>query len=516
MGIGRTAALLALAAGLTVLGPAPGARAGLMPRQLDLIRLVDQARTTAAAVFQSRGDACPAESATLTAVLGDRRFDRLPVDTRRSFLFAVLLCGDGGDPARPLEAARRLEPLASDPSEIAAIVAARIGDALGRDDHVAATRLFLDAARDHTDIVASWEPELVGAFTDYLDEDPDLALRALKAIAALPWTSQASARAARNEWALALGWQLADRGRLAEAAAAVEKADSLYVRLVIAGDRRFERLWPRFAADGRFDWTALAEAELARARAEVAGHPDSLRPAAELVAALRALGRREEAITVGEAFRARIEDGEAFDDAGAQSDELLKQLGQALFETGQTARAEAVFREAIGDDSRLSPAVEARLAYAGRLYDLGRPDEAMAVLDGVDPNTLTPFGRLWLTSLRACALAGRDAAGAAAAFETLRAGREENPAALGQALLCAGRIDEAAELMIWRLATPRHRAGALDPFWAARPPPVIPPALARFEANRQAMLNRPAVRAALAKVGRPVEMPLGGDYWGGY
>lgn len=515
MGFGRTAALLALATGLA-LGPAPAARARLMPRQLDMIRLADQARTAAATVFQSRGEACAGQAPVLTAVLADRRFDRLPVDIRRGFLFAVLMCGDDGDPARPLEAARRLEPLAEDPVEIAAIAAARIGDALGRGDHVAATRLFLDMAGDHPDIVAGWEPELVGAFTDYLDADPDLAIRALKTIAALPWTSEASARAARNEWALALGWQLADRGRLEEAAAAVEKADSLYARLVIAGDRRFERLWPRFAADGRFDWTALGEAQLARARAEVADHPDSLRPAAELVAALRALGRHQEAIAVGEAFRARIEDGEAFEDAGAQSDELLKQLAQALFETGQTARAEAVFRQAIGDDSRLSPAVEARLAYAGRLYDLDRPGEALTVLDGVDPGALTPFGRLWLTSLRACALNGRDAAGAAAAFETLRAGRDENPAALGQALLCAGRIDEAAELMIWRLASPRHRAGALDPFWAARPPPVVPPGLARFEANRQAMLGRPAVRTALAKVGRPVEIPLGGDYWGGY
>ena len=70
--------------------------------------------------------------------------------------------------------------------------------------------------------------------------------------------------------------------------------------------------------------------------------------------------------------------------------------------------------------------------------------------------------------------------------------------------------------LIWRLRTPEHRSGALDPFWIARPPPFMPPWLARFESRRQALLARADVQTALAKVGRPVTTPLGGDYWGGF
>ena len=71
-------------------------------------------------------------------------------------------------------------------------------------------------------------------------------------------------------------------------------------------------------------------------------------------------------------------------------------------------------------------------------------------------------------------------------------------------------------LLIWRLQTPEHRGGALDPFWIARPPPVVQPWLARFEARRQALITRPDVQKAMLAVGRPVITPLGSDYWGGF
>jgi len=504
---------LALLAGLAQASPSA---AQSIARHLDMLRLGERAVASAGAVFQSQGAACPRQLPDMRLILADRRFDRLKPETRRLFLFAVLMCAETGDSPLALEAARRLEPLAVEDSEIAAVHTTRIADALARGAHAEATRRFIDLARSRPAIVAGWDPELVGAFTGYLDEDPDLGLEALRTIAGLAWTNPASARAARNEWALALGWQLADRGHAAEAAQAVEQADSLYVLLIVAGDRRFADLWERFAAAGRFDFAALARAELARARAAIADNPTRLRPAVEAVSALRALGQHPQAIDLGQAFRARLQDGETFDDAGLQADELLGQLAQALFETGRTAEAEAVFREAIGETDAPRPSVEARMALAGRLLDLDRPGEVAPLLDAVDPAAMTPFGRLWLTSLRACAQAGLDPRGAAASLDILRAGEDENPAALGQALLCNDRVDEAAALLVRRLNAPKHRAGALDPFWVTRPPPAVPPWLARFEARRQAMLNRPEVRAALARVGRPVEASLSGDYWGGY
>jgi tetratricopeptide (TPR) repeat protein len=238
-----------------------------------------------------------------------------------------------------------------------------------------------------------------------------------------------------------------------------------------------------------------------------------------MIAALRALGRLDEAIQVGEAFRARIQDGEAFEDGQSQSDDVLIGLGQALFEAGRYPEAEAVFREAVSlgepEDSG-EVAVDARLALASRLLDLAKPRDALAALEPIGEKQVTPYGRLWVDSQRACAQAELDPKTAAATIVALEKGRKENPAALSQALICTNRLAEASALMIERLRDPRHRAGALDPYWVTRGPEKVPAWLAEFERRRQKMLNDPAVLAALEVAGRKVEAPLAGDYWGGF
>jgi len=138
------------------------------------------------------------------------------------------------------------------------------------------------------------------------------------------------------------------------------------------------------------------------------------------------------------------------------------------------------------------------------------------MLDGLDLDYVTDYGKAWIDSQRACAQADLDPAAAGATLETLRARKDDNPGALSQALICMNLLDEAAELLVWRLGRPEHRSGALDPFWIARPPPVTPPWLAEFERRRQDILARPEVRKALESVGRQVETPLAGDYWGGF
>ncbi len=508
-----------MVAGLTITAFASQAGAQSFSRRIDLLRLQDQAMAAAAAVFQTSGKSCNAEFARLRTFYADPRFDRMPVDTRRTTLFAVMVCAESRDLPFAVEAARRLEPIASEPMEISAVHSVQISEALQRGAQAEAARLFLSLVDKQPKVVAGWDPEMVSPFADYIEDDPDLSLKVAERLSTLEWTNDASRRAARNAWALSFGWQLADRGKLAEAGAAVEKADELYVMLMVAGDRRFAQVWDRYARENRFDWTALAAARLDRATAEMAASPDSLRPADDMIAALRALGRLDEAIQIGEAFRARIQDGEAFEDLGSQAGDVLVGLGQALFEAGRYGEAEAVFNEAIRldepEDSE-AVAVDARLAWAGRLLDLSRPREALAALEPIGEKQVTPYGRLWVESQRACAQADIDPKAAAASIVGLEKERQENPAALSQALICSNRLDEAAKLMIERLRDPRHRSGALDPYWVTRGPAKIPAWLAEFERRRQRVLNDPAVLAALDVAGRKVEAPLAGDYWGGF
>lgn len=508
-----------MVAGLTVTAFASQAGAQSFSRRIDLLRLQDQAMAAAAAVFQTSGKSCATEFARLRTFYADPRFDRMPVDTRRTTLFAVMVCAESRDLPFAVEAAKRLEPIASEPMEISAVHSVQISEALQRGAQAEAARLFLSLVDRQPKVVAGWDPEMISPFADYIEDDPDLSLKVAERLSTLEWTNDASRRAARNAWALSFGWQLADRGKLVEAGAAVEKADELYVMLMVAGDRRFAQVWDRYARENRFDWTALATARLDRATAEMAASPDSLRPADDMIAALRALGRLDEAIQVGEAFRARIQDGEAFEDLDSQSGDVLVGLGQALFEAGRYGEAEAVFSEAIRlgepEDSG-TVAVDERLAWAGRLLDLSRPREALAALEPIGETQVTPYGRLWVESQRACAQADIDPRAAAASIISLEKERQENPAALSQALICSNRLDEAATLMIERLRDPRHRSGALDPYWVTRGPAKIPAWLAEFERRRQRVLNNPAVLAALDVAGRKVEAPLAGDYWGGF
>lgn len=511
----RWSVVAGMLAGAALAMAATGAGAQSFSRRFDLMKLQDQAIGAAGAVFQSNGEDCPAQFGALKTVYEDPRFDSMASEVRRTALFAVMVCSESEDLAFAVKAARRLAPLAQEPAEISAVHSVQISEALQRGGTAEAARIFLSLLEKQPKIVAGWNPEMIGPFADYIDEDPELSLRVAERLASLEWTNDASKRAAANAWALSYGWQLADRGRTAEAGAAVAAADDLYVMLIVAGDRRFSSVWDRFARDNRFDWTKLAEARLARATADVAEKPESLRPADDMIGALRALGRLDEAIQVGEAFRARIQDGEAFDDLESQRDDVLVGLAQALFESGRYPDAEVVFKEAIGDDAD-GAAVDARLAWAGRLLDLARPAEVLKVLAPIGDNQVTPYGRLWIESQTACAQVDLDARAADATLAVLREGQDENPAALSQALICANRLGEARTLMIKRLKDPEHRAGALDPYWITRGPPVVPAWLAEFERRRQLVLGDPEVLKALEAVGRKVEAPLTGDYWGGF
>ncbi|MES2032684.1 MAG: hypothetical protein V4466_00785 [Pseudomonadota bacterium] len=511
----RFVRVAAVVAGLLFTAAAAPASAQSLSRKLDLLRLQEDAGTATVAVLQSEGKACAGQLPAMKTILADPRFDRMDADARRAFLYALMLCSEVKDAALALSAAARLEPLASDPAEVVAVYSVKMSDALQRGATAEAANLFLTLSDKEPAAVGEWEPEMLAALSDDIAGEPELTLKVLRRLVGLDWTNAASQRAARNDWALSLAKHLADSGQTDEAVAALARADEPYVLLMVAGDRRFAALWDRYQAEGRFAWTALAEADLARARVEMAAAPARLRPVHEILAALRGLGRYEEAIEIGQAYQARIEDGELFEDSDPQANQVLLDLAQSLFDTGRTDQAQAVFKAVLARSAD-APSVDGSLAWAGRLLDLGRPKEALAVLDAVDRDYMTPYGLFWLDSQRVCAMADIDPKTAAPTLALLEKGRDENPGALSQALLCLNRIDDAAALLAWRLASPRHRSGGLDPWWGSRPPPFLPPESAEFERRRQAMLAHPDSVKALAAVGRRVETTLAGDYWGGF
>lgn len=506
--------LVAAAAGLAVLTGATEVQAQSMARRMDLLRLQDQASAVASHAFEAPERACAIELPGMLELVADPRFGRMDADVQRHFLFALMMCAEVKEPAVALDAAKRLEALATEPSDLAAVYSMRISEALQRDDKAEAARRFLQLAQREPTVAATWDPEILAGFSNGVPGEPALSLEVLRTLVTLPWTKPAARDAARNDWALAYGRLLADAGRTAEAAQAVAKADELYTLLMIAGDRRFETLWASWQASGRFDWITVAEAELARARAETEASPDHLRPVIAVMGILHALGRNDEAALIGEAYQARLDDGEAFSDGEFQAELLAVARGNALLDAGRAAEAEAVLRKAV--DVSPTRSVEATISLADVQIHAGRGREGAKTLDALDRDYLTSLGRQWLDARRTCALESFDRPAAEALKDELLKTRDENPGALSMALLCLNRIEEAGELLAWRLRSTEHRPGALDPYWITKAPPHIAPGQAEFERRRQLMLAHPEARAALAKVGREVQAPISGGYWGGF
>ncbi len=154
------------------------------------------------------------------------------------------------------------------------------------------------------------------------------------------------------------------------------------------------------------------------------------------------------------------------------------------------------------------------LDWADRLNRLGRHAEALALLKTIPADELTDLGSMWQGAEQICALARTDPPAAWRLLPAMMVREPKGPEALQKALFCMDRRDEAAALFIQRLKQPDRRLDALGATRAVRRPPSVPAVEAALMARRDAMIARPDVQKALAAVGRPLDVPLAGDFYG--
>ena len=156
--------------------------------------------------------------------------------------------------------------------------------------------------------------------------------------------------------------------------------------------------------------------------------------------------------------------------------------------------------------------------YSEMLFTTGRFAQALAHatrLEGAADGFANDYGKMWIASSIACSLARLDRTSEAAPqLERLRSHKDINPAALSQAFLCVGDVNSAAALMVERLEKDDPSAAIL-----------VLQQYSRSSGDAQtgghydlleALRERPAVRAALDRVGRVYELPLTRSYWGSF
>jgi tetratricopeptide (TPR) repeat protein len=519
--LSRAGLLLAAAAGLVLVGPArsaapsPGQRPAVESPGA-LLRLDSQVMALVNPTHDSNTARCDAPFNSLLIAAKDPLFDRLPAATRRSVLRVTLACVKREKSAPGLDLLRRLEPQAEGAREIGDANELLMDDDYRRGDHPGSARRLIRIIDADPTRVGGWWPRYINqiVYGEGISDDPQLSIALFQRISTLAWTDRDSAIAARNGWANRYAELLADRGDLAGAGRAIAGVDSTALWMAIAQDRRFAPLWPKLAAEGRFDWRKRAEAELTGNLTRRAEEPLRLDLVQEGLQLLRQLQRHDEAIAIGQDYRRRLKAGETFAEKNRYANWLLNELAYALLDTGKVAEAEAVFLDAIAAGEQDGTAVSQRINWAEELNDLGRPNEALAILQTLDPVRTSPYGRMWADAAIACALTVTGGDGLEPLLDSMRGRRDDNPAGLTQALICANRLDEAAALYIHRLRTARRRGGVIEAFRIVLPPPVLTPREAELEQRRQTVLARPEVLAALNAVGRRIEVPLAGGYWG--
>jgi hypothetical protein len=283
-----------------------------------------------------------------------------------------------------------------------------------------------------------------------------------------------------------------------EAAALLARVDMPEFLYAMATERLYEPLWPQIEA--RLGPQAgKAVDRFAAARLEAfARTPDDHHALREAIRAFILLGRFADAAEIAEPIR--IIEGMPEDDVIA-----VRYHAQSLAALGQREKAVERLRGfAALDLDRTPEAASGLVGLAEMLDEAGRPEQALATARetlGRGNHALSDWGKGWLHRTEACALGslGR-AAEARAAGDALKASAGQNEAAAVEGLLCLGRADEAAAIMVKAFATNEGASALADQF---QPDGAIwAPAQSRLRALWTPFLQRPDVKAAFERRAR--------------
>ncbi len=346
------------------------------------------------------------------------------------------------------------------------------------------------------------------------NNQPELRLRLAEALFRIGWPGDGEGGTADYLRSQLIDGRLArgDVQAAAEIAAGITDPDTILTMIVQprydavlgAGSDRLQLLRQALEAHDR----ASAEA--------VAAAPQHKRRLLERAQFLRSVGRNAEAVALLEPF---IRDAGA---AAAESEDgmwLVNEAAYALMALDRSAEAVALMAPIAELPLAEHPyLISASINYAEILEEADRHQQAIdhaTRLQREAGDHASDYGEMWIASTIVCGLTelGR-AADAGPQLERMRPIADANPAAMTQAHLCLGDDDAASALLVQRLegADPVPAILALQDYGIGRDAPGI---AARYD-RLIALRDRPAVQAALARVGRVLTLPLDRTYWGNF
>lgn len=305
-------------------------------------------------------------------------------------------------------------------------------------------------------------------------------------------------------WEL-LGLDYLERGDTDAAAQVLRHVTTPWQVIDIRVDKRFAPVRAELG-EHALDVDAAMAADIARMRTLRAREPDMLAPLIWLDYLLLADHQAAEVLRDVQATYARIQSAKAhrraaFIDQGTLQSWLLQMRADALWDLGLYEEAIEQLEAARRTSEARGRNVSQTINLAERYNDLGNPRKALATLALLPDAFVSPYGRLQigLETLRA-AIQMNDRSQVDSNLRYLRHHAADSTRTLQEALLLAGELPEARQLLVSRLNDPRQRRDALLEVQSFHDYPSLP----RIQAQRarwEALIAYPDVQAAIARVG---------------
>jgi hypothetical protein len=296
-------------------------------------------------------------------------------------------------------------------------------------------------------------------------------------------------------WWRELSLALLERNQPDEAVAVAAHITDPYQLVAIRADNRYRPITKsdlvehdvRKATEKQLDWWREAAAREPRNLSRVIG----------VGRQLLLLHRYDEALKLAEAAQKRLASPAAYDDQERQSPWLAELRASALFALGRHQEAVAVLRGTCNESS--PDAISHCLNLADALVELNLPHEALAAIP--DLKKASKYGHAVATLLQVMAASELgDSATMDSALAELRA-QPASRRELLKGLVVTGRLDEAAQVLVTRLADPDLRCHTLLDLQDFHEFPA-PEQLQKWRAQLRQLRARPDVTEAIKSHGR--------------
>ena len=299
---------------------------------------------------------------------------------------------------------------------------------------------------------------------------------------------------------------------LVQAKSTLLKITDPNILLSFLSDKRFQDIWPSIEALAGPNFSSTIENSVALAREEYEKNDEDFQLVLNYAIALRTQGRESAASNLLKPFAEDLKRIELNGEPGywLVNEYASSLIAQNRFDEGIEFLTKVI---ALGVDDYPS-LVNMQINRAVWYLDAGKFQEAFDVASSIDTDLSSNYGDMFIFYVQACSLEnlGREQESLHVLMEMLTQ-PESNNTALLNALLCAGDLDHARDIMINLLYDPESRDFALEKFQRGLISSHLPEFRRKQRDLLRELLSNPKVQDVFTQYGRALEIQGSELFW---